>query len=95
MVSRSEISLGIYEKALPDHLAWEDRLRIVKQVGFDFLEISIDETDQRLARLDDKKAQQAIKQAMEVTGFPIYSMCLSAHRKYPLGSHDLAIQKNR
>ena len=44
--------LGLYEKALPPELTWEERLRAVKELGFDYLEISIDEKDERLARLD-------------------------------------------
>ena len=44
--------LGIYEKALPKNISWQDRLSIAKACGFDFVEISIDETDERLARLD-------------------------------------------
>ncbi|MEE6030509.1 xylulose 5-phosphate 3-epimerase, partial [Avibacterium paragallinarum] len=44
--------LGIYEKALPKNLSWQDRLSIAKACGFDFVEMSIDETDERLSRLD-------------------------------------------
>ena len=44
--------LGIYEKALPGHLSWAERLALAKACGYDFVEISIDETDARLARLD-------------------------------------------
>ncbi|MDY4064217.1 MAG: xylulose 5-phosphate 3-epimerase, partial [Ligilactobacillus agilis] len=46
------ISLGIYEKALPHDLTWEERLELVRKLGFNFLELSIDESDERLARLD-------------------------------------------
>lgn len=86
MVNRHEIMMGIYEKAMPDHLSWKERLECVKASGFDFLEISIDESDFRLARLNNPKEVQNIKEAMETTNVPIYSMCLSGHRKYPLGS---------
>ena len=44
--------LGLYEKALPPGLRWEERLLAAKELGFDYLEISIDETDERLSRLD-------------------------------------------
>ena len=30
---------------------------------------------------------------MRIVGMPIRTMCLSGHRKYPLGSHDAAIRK--
>jgi L-ribulose-5-phosphate 3-epimerase len=46
------IPLGIYEKALPAGECWLERLRLAKALGFDFVEMSVDETDARLARLD-------------------------------------------
>lgn len=80
-------SLGIYEKALPDHLEWKDRLYATKKAGFDFLEMSIDESDARIARLDytSRERSDLIRISREV-GLYIDSICLSAHRKYPLGS---------
>ena len=50
--------LGLYEKALPKDISWYVRLRLSKTLGFDFVELSIDETDERLARLDWTKAQR-------------------------------------
>lgn len=44
--------IGLYEKALPSGWSWQERLDAVKELGFDFLEISIDESEERLARLD-------------------------------------------
>lgn len=86
--------LGIYEKALPKNLTWGERLAIAKACGFDFVEISIDETDERLSRLDWSKAQrlEVINKILE-TGVTIPSMCLSAHRRFPFGSHDEKIRK--
>ena len=43
--------LGIYEKALPANLTWPERLALAKACGFDFVEMSVDETDVRLERL--------------------------------------------
>jgi L-ribulose-5-phosphate 3-epimerase len=86
-VLRTLIPVGIYEKALPDDLAWEERLRLAAEAGYDFFEISIDETDARLARLRWTPEQRAdLRQAIANTGVPILTMCLSAQRKYPLGS---------
>ena len=83
--------LGIYEKALPKNISWQDRLSIAKACGFDFVEISIDETDERLARLDwsEKERIQLVK-AIIKTGVTIPSMCLSGHRRVPFGSRDEA-----
>ena len=44
-------TLGLYEKAMPSDLSWREKLTAAKQAGFDFLEISIDETDAKLSRL--------------------------------------------
>lgn len=86
-----EYRLGLYEKSMPKTLSWQEKLTIVKESGFDYMEISIDETDEKLARLDE--SVDAIKEAIKETGVPIHSMCLSGHRKYPLGSHDVKIQE--
>ncbi|VFS39797.1 L-ribulose-5-phosphate 3-epimerase ulaE [Serratia liquefaciens] len=50
MLAKS-IPLGIYEKALPAGECWLERLKLAKALGFDFVEMSLDETDARLARL--------------------------------------------
>lgn len=79
--------VGVYEKALPIDVSWERRLELAAQAGFDFVEISIDESDTRLARLNWSASERAaLRQALTNTGVPIMTMCLSGHRKYPLGS---------
>lgn len=87
--------LGLYEKATPINITWEERLHFTKQLGFDFIEMSIDETDQRLKRLDwsDKEIRQ-VRNAIDKIGIPIKSMCLSGHRRFPLGSIDLSTQEH-
>ena len=81
--------LGIYEKALPKTLSWPERLALAKSCGFDFVEMSVDETDERLSRLDWSVAQRtSLVGAMLESGVAIPSMCLSAHRRFPFGSHD-------
>lgn len=86
--------LGIYEKALPKNISWTERLAIAKACGFDFVEMSIDETDERLARLDWSREQRLeFVQAVLASGITVPSMCLSGHRRFPLGSHDIAIRE--
>lgn len=84
-----EYSLGLYEKALPPE---EDLLSLCEKArlcGFDRLELSIDESDARLARLDwPEQAQRALGARCREAGTPIRTLCLSGHRRYPLGSHD-------
>lgn len=86
--------LGLYEKALPAFLNWEEKLAAAKEAGFDFLELSMDETDEKLSRLDWDAGQRLslVRMGAEV-GLPLRTMCLSGHRKYPLGSHDAATRQ--
>ncbi len=88
------IPVGLYEKALPAEWSWEKRLSAAAQAGYDFIDISIDESEARLARLDwPTSERQALRQAIANTGVPILTMCLSAHRKYPLGSHSAEVRQ--
>jgi predicted hexulose-6-phosphate isomerase len=83
----SGYSLGLYEKSMPHSLTLPEKLEKVKDFGFDFLEVSVDETDEKLARLNWEKAKR--REVMDMashTGISLGSMCLSGHRKYPLGS---------
>jgi len=89
-----KMPIGLYEKALPDALSWEERLAAAGQAGFDFIEISIDESDGRLSRLDWTASDRAaLRRSIANTGVKIMSMCLSGHRKYPLGSHSPEIRQ--
>lgn len=82
-------TLGLYEKAMPKELNWKEKLETAKATGYDFVEISIDETDEKLARLDwSKEERRELVDLMYQIGVPIRTMCLSGHRKYPIGSND-------
>ncbi len=86
--------VGLYEKALPEELSWEERLAAAGRAGYDYVQISIDESDERLARLDWTASERAaLRRAIANSGVRITTMCLSAHRKYPLGSHDPEIRR--
>lgn len=90
----TQCALGVYEKSMPAPLSWEQKLAHARRAGFDYLEISIDESDDRLSRLSWDKAQR--KQLLILTrdtGLDIRTMCLSGHRKYPLGSPVPEIEK--
>lgn len=87
-------SIGLYEKAMPASLTWREKLECAKACGYDFVEISIDEKDDKLARLDwSAEQRRELVALMEEAGIPIRSMCLSGHRKYPLGASDPAVQQ--
>ena len=86
--------LGLYEKSMPGDLTLREKLEHVKKAGFDYMELSIDETDQKLARLDWSLEEiRQLRSDMEETGVPIHSICLSGHRKYPLGHPDPAVRE--
>ena len=79
--------LGMYEKAVPASLSLEEKLIACKEAGFDWMEISIDETDEKISRLYwSKEEKDALVNSIKKTGQPIYTMCFSAQRKYSLGS---------
>jgi hexulose-6-phosphate isomerase len=81
--------LGLYEKALPDDYNWEKRFATARESGFDYMEISIDETDERIDRLYWDKAQRMeLLLTCKVMKMPLRSMCLSTHRRFPFGSSD-------
>lgn len=90
----SAYTIGLYEKAMPKELTWSEKLMAAKTSGFDFVEISIDETDDKLARLDWSKQERLdlIKKMYEVD-MPVRSMCLSGHRRFPIGSNNPAISE--
>lgn len=82
-------TIGLYEKAMPGTLSWKEKMLVAKKAGYDFIEISIDETDEKLNRLEMSRDERIeLLSLMFETGIPIRTMCLSGHRKYPLGSSD-------
>lgn len=89
----TKYNLGLYEKSMPNHLSWKEKLSIAKQLGYNNLEISIDETKEKLDRLYRPELQLEIKNAIKKVGLPIRTMCLSGHRRFPLGSHNPDIRK--
>ena len=87
-------SIGLYEKAMPKAMDWRAMLECARECGYDFVEISIDETDYRLSRLDWTKEQRLeLVRLMQEIGIPIRTMCLSGHRKYPFGASDPAVRQ--
>ena len=80
-------ALGIYEKALPRGLSWERTFDLVHELGYNFLEFSVDESDERLARLDWTEHDRAnFRNAMWKTHCRINTMMLSGRRRFPLGT---------
>lgn len=81
--------LGLYEKALPPDWSWEKRLKAAKELEFDYMEISIDESDGRIERLfPDKKQRMDLLMLYRKFEIPLRSLRLSVNRCSPfcLGS---------
>jgi L-ribulose-5-phosphate 3-epimerase len=75
-------------------MCWEERLSSAGQAGYNFVEISVDESEERLSRLDWSVYERAeMRRAISNSGISIMTMCLSGHRKYPLGSHEPGIRR--
>lgn len=89
MYNLTDNSLGIYEKALPHSLDWQEKLSLAESLGFDFVEMSIDESNKKISRLDWTRRQRIefVTSVLE-SNTRVPSLCLSCHRKFPLGSED-------
>jgi L-ribulose-5-phosphate 3-epimerase len=85
--------VGLYEKALPAEWSWARRLAAAAEANYAYVEVCVDESEERLARLTwtpDERAE--VRRAFADAGLRPLSLCLSAHRKFPLGSHDPAVR---
>lgn len=82
-------TLGLYEKSMPKQLSWKEKLEAAKEAGFDFMEISIDQTDEKINRIYMTKEERLkMVQYMFDAEIPIRSMCVSALTKYSIGNDD-------
>lgn len=82
------VRIGVYEKSMPNEMTMAQKLHTARKAGFDYMEISIDESDEKLARLSANAFLYELSEAVKQTGLPVPTMCLSGHRRFPLGSHD-------
>lgn len=93
MFTLKDNPIGIYEKAMPNRFDWATKIKIAKEAGYDFIEMSVDESDFRQYRLTWSKERRAyMRRLLFDNDFYINSMCLSGHRKYPFGSKDPKIR---
>ena len=77
---------GIYEKAIKPQ-EWEKMFADASSAGYQNYEISLDESDARLARLHwDDKQYDEVRRAARNQNIRILSACFSGHRRFPLGS---------
>lgn len=82
-----DYQIGLYEKAMPGGLSWKEKLLAAKESGYDYVELSIDATEEKIQRIDMPKQERLrLVALMYETGMPIRSMCVSALTKYSLGN---------
>lgn len=85
----SEITLGIYEKALRWNGDWDLFFAQARDAGFSFVDLSVDESPERQARLDwSWNKCQEVRAAAHNNEIMIGGICLSVHRKVAPGSAD-------
>ena len=93
MLKLRDLPLGLYEKSISPYLSWEDKFRLVKDAGYDYLVIAVDGTKERLSRFTNREEQLQIRRSTEKLEMPLYSMVFSGNRFYPLGSEDDEIRR--
>ena len=92
MMKKYEI--GLYEKAMRNTMSWNEKLRCAKECGYDYLEICIDATDEKINRIFmDQEEKKRIMEAVFDVDLPIGSMSVSALTKYALGDPNEKIRK--
>ncbi|MCR5090745.1 MAG: L-ribulose-5-phosphate 3-epimerase [Oscillospiraceae bacterium] len=85
-------TLGLYEKAMPE-VSWPEKLRIAKNAGYDFVEISIDASEEKISRVYSSRAERrALVEQMYDCGMPIGTLNASALTRYALGDPDPEIR---
>lgn len=93
-LTEGSISLGIYEKAMPDVTDWDSFFASVKEGGFSFTDLSVDESEERRARLDwPLLERREVRDAASRHGVQIGGICLSVHRAVGPGSADEAVRE--
>ena len=84
--------IGLYEKAMPE-LSWSEKLAAAKEAGYDFVEISIDASEDKIGRVYmPKEERRALVELLYESGMPLRTMNVSALTKYALGDEDDAIR---
>lgn len=74
-----EYEIGLYEKAIRNSLSWKEKLLCAKECGYDYLELCVDASDERIARIYMSREERfELLELMYETKLPIRSMSVSA-----------------
>ena len=94
MYKFDKLVMGIYEKALPKKENWSTKIDIAKEAGYDFIEISVDESDERLGTLNWSNEEiKNMNNLLIDKDFRIPSMTFSGQKRFPMGSMDNATRE--
>lgn len=81
-------ALGIYEKALSG-TDWAARCSAAAAGGYGFIELSVDDSAPKLARLEwSATDRRSVRETAAAAGVRVGTIVLSAHRTFPWGSAD-------
>ena len=83
-----DMPMGLYEKSICTAWPWSEKFALVKDAGYDYFEIAIDATEEKLARLYDREEMRTIRRESERQDMPLYTFAFTANRFFPLGSPD-------
>ena len=87
--------IGLYEKAMRNSLSWREKLECAKECGYDYVEMTIDASEEKIARVYSSQEERLeIINDMFAAGLKIRSMSVSALTKFALGDPDDA-KRNR
>ncbi len=85
--------IGLYEKAMPSDMSWEEKMKCARECGYDYIEMCIDATEEKIQRVYmEEMAVQELVCMMHETKMPIQSMSISALTKYALGDENNVIR---
>ena len=85
--------IGLYEKAVRNSLSWKEKLICARECGYDYLEMCIDASEERIQRVYMSTSERfELLKTMNEAALPIRSMSVSALTKYALGDPDPEIR---
>ena len=86
-----DYQLGLYEKAMPA-LSWREKLQVAREAGYDFVELSIDASEERIARVFSSAAERIeLRHLTEELGISFGTLNASALTRYSLGNEDASL----
>ena len=81
--------IGLYEKAMRNSLTWREKLECAKECGYDYVEMTIDASEEKIARVYSSQEERLeLVRTMFEAGLPIRSMSVSALTKFAIGDPD-------